>query len=1052
MKSNAVFRVLACATAITFAPIAHARDDEEQETIVATALPDGAARGLGVPIFPLEEILDQLRRSRGFAFIFDSRLVAGKSIRAVDPAGSAERVLQSELEAINLRLHKMGSGTYAITEAPQDTESEPALVIDRLAPQEPNFDTILVMGTAQVDGAAAGSKRLFQIDADDLAFLNVTSPAEAIYDLPQSLASFTPANTALLGATAGISLADLRGLDPKRTLVLVNGRRRALTTGGNGDIGGVDLNSIAEPFLERIEVQSLPGGARRGPSAVAGTVNFVTRSSFEGVEAGLQAGIAERGDREQFALHALAGRTFDSVGNLTVGLAATRVEGLIGADREASAAPYGFALNGIRAPTGVGMFLPGFGGSSTTDRGAFSGVVLADGDVVGLPIATSLIPNSDGSLSPFVGRLDQLYNWAAEQSLTLPNDRLLGILSFNSDRSDGWRVFAEAQAAVSATDNRLAPLPTSRYRGVDRATGDAAVIPLDNPTLPQSIRDLVAANFGVSAAAVIFDHRYAELGPRRDSIDRLSIDIAVGVEREDPRLGSFNLAYRRSTNRVVTRYFDRIDLGRLRTALDHVECAATPGCALVDYFSTPSISGEALAFITIPEFKRITSIAEHEISAAYAKDLSFGQSHGGEFWSTFTLRRETIEDRDLAPHGVQPLSTLPSTDNRGSVDTIEGGVGFDARLASADPLPGEIDGSLAYRTTKSSETDFATNFEASVDWRPIDGLSIFARRHIGERTPNIIELHNQNGSLEMLFADPCDAADAAEQPIVAQNCASSGPLGVGPGFRQTSILAANAIYGNPDLEPEKVRTAAYGLSFSPHDLIFGFPGKLNVSASWLDYEIDDAIDATDQPLSVCYSSLDFSSPTCGVNPRTGASSIERDPVTRQVVRFDSLLVNGGDLRWRGLDLEMRYAFEPDRFNSIEKVWASVLHTYTDTVERTNVAGERHDLTGLVDHPRHRTLISAGVEAGPWSLVAFANRRGRAVTARIDRPEARIPAALYLDLTARFNVSDQAYVQAGVQNVTDEEPAITAFNEIPNFAPEYYDPVGRRYSISVRLNF
>ncbi len=1052
MKTNAIFRVLACATAITFAPIAHASDDEDQETIVATALPDGAARGLGVPIFPLEEILDQLRRSRGFAFIFDSRLVAGKSIRAVDPAASPERVLQSELEAINLRLHKMGSGTYAITEAPQDPDSDSARVVDRLSPQEPIVDTILVMGTAQVDGAAAGSKRLFQIDADDLAFLNVTSPAEAIYDLPQSLASFTPANTALLGATAGISLADLRGLDPKRTQVLVNGRRRALMTGGNGDIGGVDLNSIAEPFLERIEVQSLPGGARHGPSSVAGTINFVMRSSFEGVEAGLQAGISERGDREQLALHALAGRTFDGFGNLTIGLAVTRVEGLVGADREASAVPYGFALNGRRAPMGVGMFLPGFSGSSTTDRGAVSGVLLSDGSAVGLPTVSSLIPNSDGTVTPYDGRLDQLYNWLGEQALTLPNDRILGMMSFNREIGDGWRAFAEAHVGVSAIENQLASLPTSRFRGIDQVTGDAAVIPLDNPTLPQSIRDYVTTNFGGSASAVIFDHRYSELGPRRDAIDRRSIDIAGGIEREDAAWGSLSLTYRRSQNRVVTRDTNRIDKDRLQTALDPVGCAASPGCALVDFFSTPSISDDALAFITIPELKRITSITENEVLAAFARDFSFSESHGGEFWSTLSFRREVLDDRDPTPDGVRPVGILPSTDNRGRINTIEGGAGFDATLASAGPLPGEIDGSLAFRATQSSSFDFATNFEAAVDWRPVDGISVFARRHIGQRTPNLIELHNQDGSLEMPFADPCDGVDPAAQPIVAQNCSSAGPLGVAPGFSQTSLIASFALLGNPELEPEEVRSAAYGLAFSPHELISGFPGRLFLSANWLDIKIDDAIDANEQSLHECYSSPDFSSPTCGFNPRTNAPLIARDTITQQIVRFDSMLVNQGGLRWRGLDLEMRYAIEPDRLGFIDRLWASALHTYTDRVERTNGLGRKHDLTGLVDYPRHRTLLSAGVDAGPWSLVAFASRRGRAETARIDRPEAQIPAALYLDLTARLNVSDQAYVQAGVQNLTDEEPAITAFNEIPNFASEYYDPVGRRYSISVRVNF
>ncbi len=1050
---------LAIAAAAASMATAHGASVEGREPpaqLEASALritpPITPSRNQGKSLFPVEQILESLRQSRGFSFIFDSRLVGGKMIPSVERSRAPESALEDELKSVSLRLHKVAPKTFAITRAPPDSVGASPLSSDGPGEAAPLLDTILVMGTASVGKASTGSKRIFEISSDDLAYLSVTSPAEAIYNLPQSLASFTPSNTALYGATAGISLADLRGLAPKRTMVLVNGRRRTLTTGGNGDIGGVDLNSIAEPFLERIEVQGLPGGARHGGAAVAGTINFVTKSALDGIEAGARLGVSERGDSEEISLYAIGGRNIEGLGNLTVGINVTRNEGLIGADREFSATPYGFGLNGFRSAAPGAQFLPGYGGSMITERGLFGGVILSDGSFVALPGRQSYIPNADGSISPSAGALDQLYNWAAHQSLILPSDRILGQLSFDADLSDRWRFFAEAHGGLAATDNLLAPLPSSRYRGVDPVAGDAAVIPLDNPTLPQSIRDLALASFGSSAAGVVFDHRFAELGPRRQQIDRRYLDVSTGVETGDEESLNLSLSYRFSHNRVASREFDRVDRNKLQIALDPARCATTAGCALVDFFSTPEISGPALDFIAIPEISRTLAIEEHEAVAAFSKALLFGDGFEGEAAAGIEVRRAIFTDRDQTPEGVAPIGYLGGADNEAAINTIDAYAEIETPLFQSGNFPGDVDGSLALRVSESSYFDTAINFEAGIDWRPVGGVAFFARRHIGERAPDLIELFTIGPTLETSFTDPCAPNSGRQTPIIEANCQSTGPLGVGAGFVQTAPLASVTYFGNPDLDPERIRSAVYGVTISPTELVSAIPGRMQITASWLDFEIDDAIIDFADVLFDCYSSPNFASPACAANPRTGAPAIERDPVTRQIVSFDGVLNNEGRLSWRGLDLELRYAVQPQRLPLVDSLWLSALHTYTDRVEWATGASSQERLEGLVGYPRHRTLLSAGADAGRWSLVAYASRRGRALTRRVDIAEAKIPPAFYLDLTARFDVTDQAYIQASVQNLTDKEPAITAFNEVWNFAPEFYDPVGRRYSLSVKLNF
>jgi iron complex outermembrane receptor protein len=83
------------------------------------------------------------------------------------------------------------------------------------------------------------------------------------------------------GAT-GAATVDLRDLGPKRTLVLINGRR--LVPGDpNTTSQAADLNFIPSALIKRVDV--LTGGASSvyGADAVAGVVNFIMDTEFTGI-------------------------------------------------------------------------------------------------------------------------------------------------------------------------------------------------------------------------------------------------------------------------------------------------------------------------------------------------------------------------------------------------------------------------------------------------------------------------------------------------------------------------------------------------------------------------------------------------------------------------------------------------------------------------------------------------------------------------------------------------------------------------------------------------
>jgi iron complex outermembrane receptor protein len=83
----------------------------------------------------------------------------------------------------------------------------------------------------------------------------------------------------------GAGSVNLRGIGPERTLVLLNGRRMAYNPFGLvGTV--VDTNLIPSAAIGRVEVLKDGAAATYGSDAVAGVVNFITRTNLEGFEVG----------------------------------------------------------------------------------------------------------------------------------------------------------------------------------------------------------------------------------------------------------------------------------------------------------------------------------------------------------------------------------------------------------------------------------------------------------------------------------------------------------------------------------------------------------------------------------------------------------------------------------------------------------------------------------------------------------------------------------------------------------------------------------------------
>jgi iron complex outermembrane receptor protein len=136
------------------------------------------------------------------------------------------------------------------------------------------------------------------LTADALDKRGISTVAEAVQRLSANNAGALPNNFTAAGAfAAGASAVSLRGLTTSSTLVLFDGLRAAYyPLADDGTRNFVDLNTIPDAIIDRIDVLKDGASSTYGADAVAGVVNIITKKSFNGFSGRVEAGISQRGD------------------------------------------------------------------------------------------------------------------------------------------------------------------------------------------------------------------------------------------------------------------------------------------------------------------------------------------------------------------------------------------------------------------------------------------------------------------------------------------------------------------------------------------------------------------------------------------------------------------------------------------------------------------------------------------------------------------------------------------------------------------------------------
>ena len=211
--------------------------------------------------------------------------------------------------------------------APMQVTTVAAVEVERVIVTGSNIPTAQEVGPNPVDTYRPA----------DIEKLGIRNAQDLQTFLPQQSGGTTNQN----GSGDGTIQFNLRGLLPKETLVLVDGKRVAFgPLNAVGFSGGVDINLIPFPMIDHIDILKDGASAVYGSDAIAGVVNFFLVHKFRGLEIGGSYGNTNLGasnDMGEWEAWIKAGTGDDKTEIVVIADFWERTGGLFSRDRDLSA-------------------------------------------------------------------------------------------------------------------------------------------------------------------------------------------------------------------------------------------------------------------------------------------------------------------------------------------------------------------------------------------------------------------------------------------------------------------------------------------------------------------------------------------------------------------------------------------------------------------------------------------------------------------------------------------------------------------------------------------
>ncbi len=855
--------------------------------------------------------------------------------------------------------------------------------------------------------------------------------------------------TAGASGSVGVNTLNLRGLG-NRTLVLLDGRRLEPATAA----GAVDISSLPQQLISRVDVITGGASAVYGSDAVAGVVNFVLDKNFTGIKGELSGGLTNYGDGKNYNIDLAAGTGFaDNRGHILLSGSMFHADLIPGNARpwakeggQVLTNPAYTATNGQPA----NLFVNHAAYATGTPGGIIlssTGTLINSGPLARIAFGVNGVPYSVGSYGDIVGTngIAQGGAWQTNDMRTVEpisteeaRENLFGNVSY--DITDNISAYVQYSWSHASGFTPVGP--------VFRQGGSAVTITIDNPFIPASVRTAMTAAGATSIRVGTFNQ---DLGIVNLESDRWSRRYIAGLQGKFDAFGSpwnWNASYQRGEAKITQSIPTNISLANYFAAIDVVanpvtgvpQCrslATNPACVPWNVMGTDvnDPNGAASRFIhhRSLSFEKITQ----NIFAASVTGEPFSLPAGPvsvaadveHRSNSINMSRDALSATAGNLFNNSPLIVGSTKVTEGAMETV---IPLFKGLSWVDNW--DVTGAARYTSYNIAGNVFT--WKVGSTFSPVPDIKLRVTRSRDINAPNATQNFDTG------------TVTRSNTPDLKYN---------------TTPIVTVTNKGNLTLKPENADNFSAGIVLQP-----SFLDGFSVSADYWTINIHDVINSlsAQNVIAYCYN---------GTRPDLCAN-VTRDPTTDQVTAVSTGQFNFAFQKTRGLDLEASYRTSLDSLGvpgqlALHGNMTFYFEQRVDTglvgVVPIDYAGENG--SNNLPNWRLNTTISYDLEPVKVALTARAFPSGKKyanyigctsgcptnTAANPTINDNTLPGAFYLDMSVNYDVevgSASGTVFLNVKNLMDRDPPLT--NGTIFFAPPtntyLYDTSGRVFRAGIRF--
>lgn len=880
--------------------------------------------------------------------------------------------------------------------------------------------------------------------------------SDFLRDLPSvGTSALSTTNSNFLTSDSGVNSINLRNLGDQRTLVLVNGKRYVPGISGSSI---VDFNTIPTDFIDHVEVTTGGASAVYGSDAVAGVVNVIYKSDFQGLRLRGQAGETGAEDDGRYGGGFLAGSSFDEGrGHFMLDLTWDKDNGLWSRQRTRSAVDQ-TVLDGVLVKPTYSSFAP---------QGRFEYTSL-QGDVDNV-----FTFNPDNTLKNGFSTTANGFNRNALRRISVPIERTLIASTMSFDLAEHHQTYSEFTYGFNHTKSSIEPLPLAGanmpgavYGTASDANGDLIAMPITNAylqTLPALAPVLQTINqfnstgtncLGTLATNPAYDcinyinfrKRLSDIAVRSNEANRQTGRLLLGIKGDVP-VGDWkydvSYSYGRTTDSQLTT--GEVNLANIRAALDSVVDPTTGkivcrdpvwvslGCVPLNPFGYNSITPEAAAWIRANQTRDV-KVQEQVVSGSVVGSVGSLPAGNPQLVLGVEQRKDSSEEiwDALTNAGLNGGNQLPNV--AGSITVKEAFAEAQVPILKGLPAADKLDLNAAVRHANYSTVGGVNTWKAGLDWAPIADVRLRGVYSVAIRAPNINELFGgQQETFPTGLVDPCDGITSATASQFPAACAKvpaiAAAIAHGGQFKYDFLdyQSINGFIGsNPNLRQEKAKTTTFGIVLTPQAL-----PHFNATIDYYDVKIDGAVNVVDfqTEINQCLATGNL------------CDSVIRNGITGKLQTVNQINLNVGSIHTRGIDTALHYGFDFGRFGRFS---VALAETHLLKLEQTVPGVPLLDNVGELNSGANGRLGSGFEDRG--TLSAVYDIAGLEITWRVNYLSSindtnptpdntvisplynSVPAYVYHDVQLRYTLPTKTRTQVylGADNL---------FNKQPPFLPE-----------------